>query len=25
VKPVYEKFANTPALQDLVKRISETK
>jgi tripartite ATP-independent transporter DctP family solute receptor len=25
VKPVYEKFATTPALQDLVKRISETK
>jgi tripartite ATP-independent transporter DctP family solute receptor len=25
VKPVYDKFANTPALQDLVKRISETK
>lgn len=25
VKPVYDKFATTPALQDLVKRISETK
>lgn len=25
MKPVYDKFASTPALQDLVKRISETK
>jgi TRAP-type C4-dicarboxylate transport system substrate-binding protein len=25
VKPVYDKFAGTPELQDLVKRIAETK
>ena len=25
MKPVYAKFANTPKLQDLVKRIQETK
>jgi hypothetical protein len=25
VKPVYDKFAGTPDLQDLVKRIAETK
>ena len=25
MKPVYAKFANTPKLQDLVKRIQDTK